>query len=140
MKYSEIIEKYNLTVEQKMELLPIRRCRPAHVIVRQTWLSSLENIDNFKLCSRVLLALIARLSCLKYRPVYIDEIREEIGAKKMAVERAMHTLLDRKIILKEANEINGGRLKYYKFNPDFEDFDAEDIMDMISTVSEESEE
>ena len=131
MKYSEIIEKYNLTVEQKMELLPIRRYRHEHVIVRQSWLSSLEEIDRFKLCSRVLLALIARLSCLKYRRVYIDEIRDEIGAKRMAVERGMHTLLNRKIILKEADEINGGRLKYYKFNPDFEDFDDEDIMDMI---------
>lgn len=130
MKYTTIINSYELTEKQKRDLLPVRRKKHEFVTIRINWLLSLGEIDEFKLTSRVLLSLLARLSTKKFKRIYIDEIRDEIGAKRMAVERAIHTLCDKGIILNEAIEKEGMcRPKYFKFNPDFEDIDIDEFAD-----------
>lgn len=130
MKYDDIINTYNLTEKQKRDLLPVRSRKHDFVVIRKSWLQSLAGLDDHKLVSRVLLALLSRLSSSKYSKVYLDNIRFEIDAKKMAVERAMHTLLDKRIILNEAAEHEGKcRPKYYKFNVNYEDLDESEFDD-----------
>lgn len=135
MDIDELLREINRKTKQRKaqnKLLPVRSYKEEWVIIRKNWIYSLGELDDYKLTSRVLFALLPRLSSKKYKKVYIDEIREEIGAKRNAVERALKTLTEKEVLQNEAVEHEGEcRPKYYRFNPGYENIDEDDFLDKL---------